>query len=64
MYQGAPSATTTSDIYKGYFIPKGWFHIVLPKVTDDPDYQGLLCLKTRGKPAILLYRIPSKLPML
>ncbi|KAG1832830.1 cytochrome P450 [Suillus variegatus] len=21
---GAPSATTTSDIYKGYFIPKGW----------------------------------------
>ncbi|KAG2149337.1 cytochrome P450 [Suillus clintonianus] len=21
---GAPNATTTSDIYKGYFIPKGW----------------------------------------
>ncbi|KAG2115237.1 cytochrome P450 [Suillus discolor] len=38
---GIPSATTTSDIYKGYFIPKGWYHTVLAKVANDPDYQGL-----------------------
>lgn len=55
MYQGAPSATTTSDIYKGYFIPKGWYHTVLAKVANDPDYQGLLCLKIHGKLAIFLY---------
>ncbi|KAG1842639.1 cytochrome P450 [Suillus subalutaceus] len=41
---GAPSATTTSDIYKGYFIPKGQDHTVLAKVANDPDYQGLLAM--------------------
>ncbi|KAJ8588356.1 cytochrome P450 [Rhizopogon salebrosus TDB-379] len=28
---GAPHATTTSDVYKGYFIPKGFRHAHLPK---------------------------------
>ncbi|KAJ8584973.1 cytochrome P450 [Rhizopogon salebrosus TDB-379] len=32
---GAPHATTTSDVYKGYFIPKGFRHAHLPKVTDE-----------------------------
>lgn len=53
MYQGFPSATTTSDIYKGYFIPKGKCHTVLPKVVDKPDYQGFLYSKTHGEPAKL-----------
>jgi hypothetical protein len=30
-----PHATTTSDIYKGYFIPKGGYHGHLPKVAND-----------------------------
>ena len=34
---GIPHATTTSDIYKGYFIPKGLDHTNLPKVADDRD---------------------------
>ncbi|KAG2354665.1 cytochrome P450 [Suillus spraguei] len=38
---GIANATTTSDIYKGYFIPKGQHHTVLSKVANDSDYQGL-----------------------
>ena len=36
---GVPHATTTSDVYNGYFIPKGLYHADLPKlwVADDPN---------------------------
>jgi hypothetical protein len=37
IFSGVPHATTTDDIYKGYFIPKGLYLTGLPKVTDDPD---------------------------
>jgi hypothetical protein len=34
---GVPHATTTSDIYDGYFIPKGLYHADLISAADDLD---------------------------
>ncbi|KAG1736131.1 cytochrome P450, partial [Suillus paluster] len=42
---GIPNARKTSDIYKGYFIPKGWYHTDLPNIADYRDCQGLLYLQ-------------------
>jgi hypothetical protein len=36
-FSGTPHATTTSDFYKGFFIPKGFCRTHLPKIIDDPD---------------------------
>jgi hypothetical protein len=36
VFSGVPHATTTSDVYNGYFIPKGLYHADLHMVTDQP----------------------------
>jgi hypothetical protein len=29
IFSGVPHATTTNDVYKGYFIPKGLYHVLI-----------------------------------
>ena len=36
VFSGVPHATMTSDVYNGYFIPKGLYYVQLPKFADDP----------------------------
>jgi hypothetical protein len=37
MSSGVPHATTTSDVYNGYFIPKGFNCPVSTTIADDSD---------------------------
>jgi len=55
VFLGAPHATTTDDVYRGYFIPKGLHLAGSPKLADCPDHQVLWLLQIHGKPILCLY---------
>lgn len=55
---GIPHATTTSDIYKDCFIPKGLYHAELTIPADDAVCKALLYLQMHGKSPLSLYCMP------
>jgi len=44
VFSGVPHSTTTSDIYNGYFIPKGLYLSGLQKVADDSKLLGVVVI--------------------